>query len=419
MPGGCRFVHASDLHLERVPSGVAELSETLKPVFSEAAYRAAGRVFDAVLEEEADFLLLVGDVLDASATGPRGPLFLIEQMGRLAQRRVAVYWLLAGVDRAEDWPPGLRLPENVHRLRLSDADELVIESRGEPLARLRVLGDGPTGNGSAGPRPVGGPAAPALSPPELRHLPLIVAHYGAVPSRIEPLGAAYVAWGGLHTRQTLSDATPLVHSCGTPQGRSGDETGAHGATLVELSASGKPQLGFIPTDALRWHRERLVLEESHGRADFERLARQRIATLTSGSSRPPLVVEWTLIAPATSRHWSRWRRQLPELLEWLREQFGQLAAPVWSLNLELEPPAQWPSTLLSQETMLAEFLRELTAQESGTATDWDLAALAGQRPGGTGPPWRLDLAEPTARGRVARRAAALGVELLSGEERDR
>ena len=58
-----RFVHASDLHLEEPLHGVTEVPDHLRDLFLDAATLAAERVFDTVVEEEADFLLLSGDVL--------------------------------------------------------------------------------------------------------------------------------------------------------------------------------------------------------------------------------------------------------------------------------------------------------------------------------------------------------------------
>ena len=74
-----RFVHASDFHLERLPSGLAEVPDHLRELFIESAYVAAEKVFETVLSEEAEFLVLSGDILDSRQTGPRGPLFLVEQ----------------------------------------------------------------------------------------------------------------------------------------------------------------------------------------------------------------------------------------------------------------------------------------------------------------------------------------------------
>ena len=110
-----RFVHASDFHLERLPSGLAEVPDHLRELFIESAYVAAEKVFETVLSEEAEFLVLSGDILDPRQTGPRGPLFLVEQFNRLAEREIPVYW--AGgraVAKQDSWPKSRALS---HRCR--------------------------------------------------------------------------------------------------------------------------------------------------------------------------------------------------------------------------------------------------------------------------------------------------------------
>src|SRR5207247_5013643 len=64
------FVHASDLHLELPPHGLSEIPEHLRDSLLEAPYRAADRVFALALSEKADFVVLAGEVLNASQTGP-------------------------------------------------------------------------------------------------------------------------------------------------------------------------------------------------------------------------------------------------------------------------------------------------------------------------------------------------------------
>ena len=60
------FVHASDLHLEQSLYGIAEIPPAMRKILIDAPYTAAKRVFDAAVDQHADFLLLTGDVLDPS-----------------------------------------------------------------------------------------------------------------------------------------------------------------------------------------------------------------------------------------------------------------------------------------------------------------------------------------------------------------
>ena len=74
-----RLVHASDFHLELPLFGVSDVPPHLRDMFLQAPYEAARRVFETVLAEEAELLLLSGDLLSPLDAGPRGVCFLLSQ----------------------------------------------------------------------------------------------------------------------------------------------------------------------------------------------------------------------------------------------------------------------------------------------------------------------------------------------------
>ena len=200
-----RFVHASDLHLESPPQGVAEVPDHLRELFLEAAYWAAERVFETVLAEEAEFLVLSGDILRWQRTGPRGPLFLAEQFGRLAERDVPVYWAGGSIDPPEAWPSAVTLPENVRLFPRGRIEDYVHRRDAAPVARL--IGT------SRGRRR--GVRASEFDPRRLRgrdHRPhdenaglfsIAVVHGTAEAEALRDQGIDYWALGGRHDRATL------------------------------------------------------------------------------------------------------------------------------------------------------------------------------------------------------------------------
>ena len=66
-----RLLHASDLHLERVPTGLPTIPDHLLSRLVDSAYAAARRVFETAIAENVDALILAGDVVDVSLAGPR------------------------------------------------------------------------------------------------------------------------------------------------------------------------------------------------------------------------------------------------------------------------------------------------------------------------------------------------------------
>ena len=97
-----KFVHAGDFHLEIPGDGSADVPESLADLLVDCPYRAAQQVFDTVLAEEADLLILSGNLLDVDLTGPRGMIFLIRTVRALATSAAFdVYWAAGEVDAAE------------------------------------------------------------------------------------------------------------------------------------------------------------------------------------------------------------------------------------------------------------------------------------------------------------------------------
>ena len=119
-----RFIHASDLHLERPLVGVAEMPEHLRELFIDAPDTAAA-VFEAALVEDVRLCHPVGGIVVPSSSGPRGPLFLAEQFARLGRKGDRRLLGRLGGRPPEVWPAAVRLPQNVHYFPRGRVEELL------------------------------------------------------------------------------------------------------------------------------------------------------------------------------------------------------------------------------------------------------------------------------------------------------
>jgi len=106
-----RFIHASDLHLERTLEGIVECPTHWEQRMLDISKRGAERLFQECLDEEVDFLILSGNVLNANVAPPGLFLFLVEQFERLKQAGMAVYWAGGEFDSPEDMPNAFPMPE--------------------------------------------------------------------------------------------------------------------------------------------------------------------------------------------------------------------------------------------------------------------------------------------------------------------
>jgi exonuclease SbcD len=402
---GLRFIHASDLHLERPPYGLAEIPDHLRDLLVEVPYLAAQRVFDAALAEEVDLLILAGDVIQPEHSGPRGPLFLLEQFQRLAERGIQVYWAGGSVDPPDVWPSWASLPEHVHLFPRARVAEYVYQRGATPVAR--VLGASRDRN-----RPI---HADNFVPDATGLFSIGILHGAADATVLRGQGLNYWALGGRHGRSTLFNGPQTGHYAGSTQGRHPDEHGPHGCTLVQLDEQGAIKTSALPTDVLRFVSERVALEAGASRDDLETLLRERIASLAESSPDRPLLISWTVTGSGPVTAALRRGPLATELLARLRTDFGCAApAPAWSVSLDADLPDDLPLEWYEQQTILGEYLRDLRHYEINPSVPLEFGGYLGGQTG-TALAEVVGVGDGRQRQRVLREAALLGVDLLGGE----
>src|SRR5687767_3143974 len=132
-----RLVHASDLHLERPLYGLAEIPDHLRELLIDAPYQAAEQVFETALAENADAVLLAGDVLNVDRAGPAAIVFLLDQFARLGDRGIAIYWAGGAADFPDHWPRSVPLPQNVHVFPVGRVETLDLVRGDDVIARIQ------------------------------------------------------------------------------------------------------------------------------------------------------------------------------------------------------------------------------------------------------------------------------------------
>jgi len=392
--------------LEQPPFGLTEVPEHLREMFVECAYWAAERVFAVVLAEEADLLVLSGDVIDPQQTGPRGPLFLAEQFQRLAERGIEVFWAGGRVDPPEAWPASVRLPRNVHVFPLHRTERFTFERDGVALASLLGVSRQP-----------GQEIRPDDFAPSPDGLFTVAVLYGSVEAdALRSRAIDYWALGGNHARSTLFSEAHAAHYPGTPQGREPGQIGPHGCTLVQVDAERRVRTSLVPADVMRWQNERIVVDHVTTRKDLESRLHDRIDALKQANPGTDLFVSWTIVGEGPLLTELRRGALGVGLLETLRSEHGFGSPAVWSVGLAAEPLAVVPPQWYEQETILGDFLRELRQQQVDPEMPVTLEEYLAE-PHRTGPLAAVaSIAPGPERERILREAAMLGCDLLSGED---
>ncbi len=335
-------------------------------------------------------------------------------------------------------------------------EALTIQRDGEPLARL--LGTSCDTQHALRPNDFAPDAAGLYT--------IAVAHGDADTNTLQARGIHLWALGGRHGRSTplggdkierftmpegpggyfaqggsVPYFAPMIHYCGSPQGRCPEQSGVHGCTLVQVDAQRQAHTCLIPTDAARWHDECVLVDDATSREDLESRLRQRVHALigsvgveTGDNSNlperpgggfaqmgaapffPPALISWTIAGQGPIVAQLQRGSLAAELLHSLRNDYGYRSPPAWSVSLQTESSETLPPEWYEQETIRGDFLRAVRQLQMNPDEPLTLDAFvsephlagalaaAAMVPGGV------------AGQRVLREAAALGVRLLSGEE---
>jgi hypothetical protein len=175
---------------------------------------------------------------------------------------------------------------------------------------------------------------------------------------------------------------------------------------------------LIPTDAARWISQRLLIDESTTREQMEARLRERLTALLEAMPATPLLISWSVAGRGPLLAPLRRGRLAADWLQALRSDYGYRSPPAWSLSMELELADTLPPEWYSQQTIRGEFLRAIRQLQMNPSEPLDLAAYLAEphRAGALGS--AVAMGRPHARHAVLREAAALGADLLGGEEPD-
>ena len=360
-----RFIHASDFHLERPLQEVGEVPDHLRDAFLEAPYHAAEQVFETAIAEQADFLVLAGDIIESAAAGPHGADFLRQQFQRLADHDVAVYWAGGRAEQADRWQWWRLFPDTVHVLDHAQAEHFVHRRDGRAVAEL--IGRSRSGRAR---QKLGD-----LRPDSTDCFSIGIAHTDGWPSGLARQQVNYLALGGQHASSTVAESPCRALFPGTPQGRFPRESGPHGCTVVDVDADGQVVTRGVTTDVVRWATERIDLAGVDNHQQLAGRVHDRFRALAETARGIDLLVTCELVGPDALTGAAATGRQLADLLADLRERYGRRAPSVWPLDLTVEPGTGPAEAWYSEQTIRGEFLRLARRAEEDPDAAPDLAAL--------------------------------------------
>lgn len=238
------------MHLDSPLRSLALKDERLQAKVLTASRTALQRMVQFAIDEDVCAILIAGDLYDGNERSAKTAAFLVQEMDRLRDASIAVYYIKGNHDAENPVTGEIALPSNVH----------VFDGRGSknllPGTDVWIHGVSFRGKHSAE------SLLPKFEPPVagainigMLHTSLTGAagHDPYAPCAVSDLQAAgfdYWALGHVHKRQVHSTA-PWIVMPGIPQGRDIGEAGPKSATLLKIDGA-KIDIEDVPISAVEF-----------------------------------------------------------------------------------------------------------------------------------------------------------------------
>ena len=272
-----RIVHAADLHIDSPLRGLPPYEGAPLTAVREAPRRACERLVAYCIESKASLLLLAGDLYDGDWRDFSTGLFFANEMSRLREAGVRVAVVFGNHDAESVITRRLDPPSNVKGLSSKRPETIVYEDLGVAVHGRSFPAKVVTDDLSRDyPEPVAGLFNIGLLHTCAEGRP---GHDAYAPCNVEALrarGYDYWALGHVHQREVLS-RDPWIVFPGNLQGRHVRETGAKGATVVEVDNGRIESVEHVPLDVVRWAECTVTMDEGTTVADVIDSARAELS----------------------------------------------------------------------------------------------------------------------------------------------
>jgi DNA repair exonuclease SbcCD nuclease subunit len=247
-----KFLHAADIHLDSPLRGLDRYEGAPADEIRGATRKALGNLVSLAIDEDIDFVILVGDLFDGDWPDFNTGLFFVQQMARLGLQNISVYAVRGNHDSESKITRKLPWPKNVHFFSSRKPESITLDDidvvlHGQSFATSKVIDDLALDYPAAVPGKINiGVLHTSLDGRE--------GHATYAPTSLNVLkskGYDYWALGHVHKREVVNTG-PLIVFPGNTQGRHIKETGSKGCEVVTLEG-GILRTEHRSLDVLRWH----------------------------------------------------------------------------------------------------------------------------------------------------------------------
>lgn len=333
------FIHTADLHLDSPFSGLRRLDDQIASLFRDATFRAFDNVVDLALDKKVDFLLVAGDVYDASDRSLRAQLKFADGLDKLAQAGIRSFVCHGNHDPLDGWSASLNWPEWAHIFG-PKLESISVAVKGEEVVRVHGVSY-PTSRiddffGSGFQRQGQQPFQIGLFHCSVGSDP---AHETYAPRTINDLVSAdldYWALGHVHTCRVLKDDHPFIAYPGNTQGLHIREAGPRGCLVVQVDGQGVVNARFEPVDAVRWLSSKLQINDLETEGDLIEALERTSDEICYQAEGRPAIARITLTGRGVLHPVLQRPQVVEDLIERLRQTGLESVPPVWVEQIQVQ-----------------------------------------------------------------------------------
>lgn len=311
------FLHAADLHLDSPFQGISHAPKEIFADLRESTFTALDNLVTLAIEKKVDFVLLVGDLFDATEQSLKAQIKLRSACEQLQAHHIHVYMSFGNHDYLRGQKHFIAYPENVFIFPDETIQTFFYPKEDEPLAAIYGFSyEGRTIlENKAKDYTLSHPTIPF-------HIATL---HGSVHEQYAPFLLSdltekpfdYWALGHIHKRQRLHESPPIVYP-GNLQGRHHKEAGEKGCYYVKLGKN-HHALTFKSLHAIRFETYQVQIADCETINDVEDKIVKQLERESDRTT--PVLIQLEIIGQDQRHH--HWEQQgyFHDLVAFLNEKY--------------------------------------------------------------------------------------------------
>lgn len=243
-----KFIHCADLHLGSRFAGIRSKDPGLAERMAESTFSSFARTIDLAISENADFMIISGDIFDKETITPMTRYRFAETVGKTD---IPCFIAWGNHDHTTDWEDSIPLPPNVREFG-GGPERIMLDLKNG--GNVEIAGISFTSRNTKDDLAMKLDGRKDVFTVGCVHCDVDSTEGGYAPARLSDMltkNIDYWALGHIHKRAVLHEHPHVVYP-GNTQGRNIKESGEKGAYVVTVRSDTVTELRFVSTQELVW-----------------------------------------------------------------------------------------------------------------------------------------------------------------------